>query len=306
MTSNRRSSDAARDSQRIRFCTTLTSTVIQRAMKKRGWKEVDEHGDWSIYWFDVRRDAPRTFHRWHVAVQGRRAFLDAGGGIRVRSPARRPTRQPLPASRRTDTQVRCADTAERTRDVEDRDLIVKNLKRAKRLLEKDGRGDELGFFPKTFTLPQDYGPFTDEFRKTGGVWIMKPCGRAQGKGIFLLDKLSQAKPAVGRSRAIETRRLGREMAQRGVGEGASRDVSRRVRGVEVHRRSLSRRRTQVRYTSLRPRALLHPSACLSPPRRILPIQSGAVQPVEGRRGSRSGREESLPVDRTASRRRRCI
>ena len=28
----------------------------------------------------------------------------------------------------------------------------------------------------------------------GITWIMKPCGRAQGKGIFLLDKLSQVCP----------------------------------------------------------------------------------------------------------------
>lgn len=72
-----------------------------------------------------------------------------------------------------------------------RDLLVKNLKRARRQLEKAGRGQELDFFPQTYTLPQEYGPFCDEFRKIGGIWIMKPCGRAQGKGIFLLDKLSQ-------------------------------------------------------------------------------------------------------------------
>ena len=243
-----------------------------------------------------------------MATQGGCTFLDTGGGIRVRSPTRRPTRQPFPTSRRTDTQVRRIDTAGCTRDAIGRDLIVKNLKRAKRLLEKNGRGEELEFFPKTFTLPRDYGPFTDEFRKTGGVWIMKPCGRAQGKGIFLLDKLSQAKlSSVDRSIAIEMgRRPDCEMAQRDVGEGASRDISRCARGVEVHRRSLSHRRTQIRYTSLRPRSLLHPSACLPPSWRILPIQSGAVQPVESWRGSRSDREESLPVGRTVSGRRRCI
>ncbi|CAD7702395.1 unnamed protein product [Ostreobium quekettii] len=69
--------------------------------------------------------------------------------------------------------------------------MVKNLKRAKRQLDKEGRGREMDFFPQTYTLPQEYGLFAEEFRRSGGTWIMKPCGRAQGKGIFLLDKLSQ-------------------------------------------------------------------------------------------------------------------
>lgn len=34
----------------------------------------------------------------------------------------------------------------------------------------------------------------DSIRFIAGVtWIMKPCGRAQGRGIFLLDKLSQVR-----------------------------------------------------------------------------------------------------------------
>ena len=28
----------------------------------------------------------------------------------------------------------------------------------------------------------------------GLTWIMKPCGRAQGRGIFLIDRMSQARP----------------------------------------------------------------------------------------------------------------
>lgn len=71
--------------------------------------------------------------------------------------------------------------------------MVKNLKRAARALEKEGRGAEMAFFPTTYILPSDYGLFREEFNRTGGVWIMKPCGRAQGKGIFMVDKLSQVK-----------------------------------------------------------------------------------------------------------------
>ena len=46
----------------------------------------------------------------------------------------------------------------------------------------------------TFTLPADYTLFVEEFRRTpNSVWIMKPTNRAQGKGIFLINKLSQIK-----------------------------------------------------------------------------------------------------------------
>jgi tubulin polyglutamylase TTLL9 len=33
--------------------------------------------------------------------------------------------------------------------------------------------------------------FVEEFKRSGGTWIMKPIGRAQGQGIFLFNKLSQ-------------------------------------------------------------------------------------------------------------------
>jgi tubulin polyglutamylase TTLL9 len=40
-------------------------------------------------------------------------------------------------------------------------------------------------------LPVDYGLFVEEFKnQAGAVWIMKPIGKAQGKGIFLFNKLS--------------------------------------------------------------------------------------------------------------------
>ena len=54
--------------------------------------------------------------------------------------------------------------------------------------------------PPTMRLPHnpantpscvEYRMFVEEFKRSGGVWIMKPIGAAQGKGIFLFNKLSQ-------------------------------------------------------------------------------------------------------------------
>jgi tubulin polyglutamylase TTLL9 len=73
--------------------------------------------------------------------------------------------------------------------------MVKNLKRHKKNLEKEGKYEEsqsIDFFPTTYNLPSDYSLFVEEFKKSpGSVWIMKPIARAQGRGIFLFTKLSQ-------------------------------------------------------------------------------------------------------------------
>ncbi|XP_040346561.1 polyglutamylase complex subunit TTLL1 isoform X3 [Herpailurus yagouaroundi] len=85
-----------------------------------------------------------------------------------------------------------------------KDLMVKNIKRYRKELEKEGsplaEKDENGkylyldFVPVTYMLPADYNLFVEEFRKSpSSTWIMKPCGKAQGKGIFLINKLSQIK-----------------------------------------------------------------------------------------------------------------
>jgi tubulin polyglutamylase TTLL9 len=75
-----------------------------------------------------------------------------------------------------------------------KDLMAKNVKRRRRTLEKEGKFEEAltyDFIPNTFVLPREYSMFVEEFKKTGGVWIMKPIGSAQGKGIFLFTRLSE-------------------------------------------------------------------------------------------------------------------
>jgi tubulin polyglutamylase TTLL9 len=61
--------------------------------------------------------------------------------------------------------------------------MIKNLKRHKKQLEKEGKQDEAAmynFFPLTFHLPSEYPIFYEEFKKQSAtndskvLWIMKP------------------------------------------------------------------------------------------------------------------------------------
>jgi Tubulin-tyrosine ligase family len=73
-----------------------------------------------------------------------------------------------------------------------KDLVVKNLKKWRRQMVKAGQGMDELFWPETYALPQEFGMFAEAFKRTGGLWIMKPVGRAQGRGIFMLDRLATA------------------------------------------------------------------------------------------------------------------
>lgn len=59
-----------------------------------------------------------------------------------------------------------------------KNLMVKNLKRYQKNLEKDaGRVEAIkcDFYPCTFALPSEYHLFVEEFnRSPGSIWIMKP------------------------------------------------------------------------------------------------------------------------------------
>ena len=60
--------------------------------------------------------------------------------------------------------------------------------------DEDGNYLYMDIVPMTYILPGDYTLFVEEFRKNANImWIMKPWGRAQGKGIFLVNKLNQLK-----------------------------------------------------------------------------------------------------------------
>ena len=76
-----------------------------------------------------------------------------------------------------------------------KDLMVKNVKRYRKELQREGRDTSvLDFVPTTFVLPGDYALFAEEYRrKPNTTWILKPSARAQGKGIFLINKLSQVR-----------------------------------------------------------------------------------------------------------------
>lgn len=76
--------------------------------------------------------------------------------------------------------------------------MVKNIKRFKKELDKieapEGRRTIYDYIPTTYILPGDYSIFVEEFKKNPHMtWIMKPIGKSQGIGIFLVTKLSQIK-----------------------------------------------------------------------------------------------------------------
>lgn len=76
-----------------------------------------------------------------------------------------------------------------------KDLLIKNLKRYKRQLIKDGKSEEAAlydFFPPTHVLPAEYSMFVENYKRNPDtIWIMKPIAKSQGKGIFLFTKLSE-------------------------------------------------------------------------------------------------------------------
>jgi tubulin polyglutamylase TTLL9 len=150
--------DSDDDQPTVVFRASLHNTIFDVMRNRPGWQETDSDTDWDFNWADVgwvREYFDHTHLEEHQRINHFRNHYEL-------------TRK---------------------------DLLVKNLKRMKRQLERTdthAEASKYSFFPATFVLPAEYGLFVEEFKRTPGVtWIMKPVGRAQGKGIFLFNRLSQ-------------------------------------------------------------------------------------------------------------------
>lgn len=195
---------AARPPRRsMQFCTDLEKLVLLTNFEKRGWTrgshswtrktlaaasvaasaatstdssdEDDDvaeksRGGWNFYWCSV--------HTIHVMFSGETPFRLREDQIVNHYP----------------------NHQELTR----KDLMVKNIRRYRRDLERegnplaerdaDGTYNHLDFIPTTYVLPGDYNLFAEQFKRTpNATWIVKPTSKACGVGIFLVNRLSQLK-----------------------------------------------------------------------------------------------------------------
>uniref|UniRef100_A0A2S2NY11 Polyglutamylase complex subunit TTLL1 n=1 Tax=Schizaphis graminum TaxID=13262 RepID=A0A2S2NY11_SCHGA len=154
---------------KITYCTDVDRSVVLSNFEKRGWVHVGPDDDWNFYW---------------AGIQTCRSLFSIDSGYRMH-----------------DNQM--INHFPNHYELSRKDMLIKNIKRYRRELERegsplakrlDGKYLYLDFIPVTFVLPADYNLFVEEYRKVGpSTWIMKPVGKSQGTGIFLINKLSKLK-----------------------------------------------------------------------------------------------------------------
>lgn len=168
----------AEKNKTVTYCTDLEKSVIMSNFERRGWQQVGPEDEWNIY--------------WSFTANCRNIFSIESG------------------YRMCDNQM--INHFPNHYELSRKDLLVKNIKRYRKELEKEGnplaekveqplpngqtvtRYTHLDFIPVTYVLPADYNMFVEEYRKSPqSTWIMKPCGKSQGAGIFLINKLSKLK-----------------------------------------------------------------------------------------------------------------
>lgn len=166
------------DIHHLSFCTDFEKSTVINTFKARGWKQVNHDEDWNIYWANTANC---------------RSLFNINCGLRL-----------------NDNQL--INHFPNHYELVRKDLLVKNIKRYRKELEKAtnplaekteikfsnghvvSRYLYLDLIPLTFILPSDYNAFVEEYRKLPqSTWIMKPCGKSQGAGIFLINKLSKLK-----------------------------------------------------------------------------------------------------------------
>jgi tubulin polyglutamylase TTLL9 len=143
----------------ILFRCNLNNTIYDVLRSRPGWSETSNDSDWDLNW---------------AGVAWIRDNLTSGRSL-------------------TDGQRvnHFKNHFELTR----KDYLIKNVKRIRKALIRSGNRAEAAqyeFCPTSFALPAEYSMFVEEFKRSvGQLWIMKPVGSAQGKGIFLINRLSQ-------------------------------------------------------------------------------------------------------------------
>lgn len=128
----------------VRYYTSFQNTIAA-VLSERGWIEVGENDSWDITWCD-REWTYSTFDNGRLEPWQR------------------------------------LNHYRNSRELCRKDLMAKNMKKQKKILEKEGKINEslsYNFIPTTFVLPKEYSMFVEEFKKVGGIWIMKPIGSGQ-------------------------------------------------------------------------------------------------------------------------------
>eukprot|EP00903_Cladosiphon_okamuranus_P012398 g11620.t1 len=145
---------------KLRWKVDFEKNVVVSNFERRGWTKTDGD-DWNVYWANV------------YSVK---QLFNPETGFRL-----------------GDDQLvnHFPNHYELTR----KDLMVKNVKRYLKEQAKDDRNPPIrDFVPVSYMLPADYSLFVEEFRRCpNAMWIMKPTNRAQGKGIFIINRLAQIK-----------------------------------------------------------------------------------------------------------------
>jgi tubulin polyglutamylase TTLL1 len=149
----------------VKYRSDFDKIALLFAFRRKGWEEADEGAVWNFYWVSVGR---------------LKMFFSAE-----------------PAYRLNDFQIinHFPNHYELTR----KDLMYKNIKRffrdpasAQTIVNSRGDLRLWDCVPITYSVPNDYSLFQEEFKRNpGSTWIVKPTNRSQGKGIFLINKLTQ-------------------------------------------------------------------------------------------------------------------
>ncbi|XP_070075387.1 polyglutamylase complex subunit TTLL1 isoform X1 [Drosophila takahashii] len=168
----------------IYYSTDWEKSALVSNFQKRGWLQVPSfNGEWNFYW---------------ACTQNCRYIFGIDHPYRMRS-----DQSSIP---------RVINHFPNSVELSRKDLLIKNIKRYRKDLERRGdplaqshppdtklgvggtRYKHLDIIPMTFVLPSDYQMFVEVFhRNPASTWIVKPCSKSQGVGIYLVNKLSKLK-----------------------------------------------------------------------------------------------------------------